>query len=169
MVRPKNYRFISPIHGEVYFKPKGIPLRNLDEMVLTLDEFESLRLADLQGLYHEEAAKIMGISRATFGRILQTARVKVADALVNGKALRVEGGVVQIGDTRVFMCLDCDHQWEEPFGTGRPDSCPACQSLHFVRSETSEKSGPGYKGRGAGKRFQGRGQRKKKFKQGRNQ
>ena len=61
----------------------------LDEVVLTLDELEALRLADLEGLYHDRAAERMGISRTTFGRILSEARKKVADALVGGKVLGI--------------------------------------------------------------------------------
>jgi len=72
-----------------YFKPTGVPLRSLEEQTLYQDEREVLRLADLEGLYHEEGAERMGISRATFGRILDNARRKAADAIINGKALRV--------------------------------------------------------------------------------
>ncbi len=62
---------------------------------MTLDEFEALRLADLERLYHERAAEQMQVSRPTFSRIIDSARAKVADALVHGKALRIEGGPVQ--------------------------------------------------------------------------
>jgi len=75
-----------------YFKPQGIPLRYLEEITLTLDETEALRLADLCGLAHEESGDKMGVSRQTFGRILQKARNKVADALINGKAINIQGG-----------------------------------------------------------------------------
>lgn len=63
---------------------------------MTLDEFEALRLADLDGLYQEKAAAEMNVSRPTFSRIIASARLKVADALVHGKALRIEGGPVQV-------------------------------------------------------------------------
>jgi len=66
----------------------------LEEVVLTLDELESLRLADLEAMYQKEAAERMKISRSTFSRIVEAARRKVADALINGKVLRLEGGVV---------------------------------------------------------------------------
>lgn len=75
-----------------YFKPAGIPLRILDEVRLGADELEALRLADWEGLYHEVAAKRMGVSRATFGRIVESARKKVADALVSGKAICIVKG-----------------------------------------------------------------------------
>jgi predicted DNA-binding protein (UPF0251 family) len=78
----------------VYFKPAGVPLYALEEVILTLDEVEALRLADLRGLYQEQSARRMRISRATFARIVEAARRKTADVLVHGKALRVEGGSV---------------------------------------------------------------------------
>lgn len=83
--------------GARYFKPAGVPLHVLVEVGLTLDELEALRLADLEGLYQEQAAERMSVSRATFGRIVESARQKIADALVNGKAVRVEGGPVAFG------------------------------------------------------------------------
>jgi len=78
----------------VYFKPAGIPVSMLEEVVLTLDELEALRLADLNGLYQEQAAVQMKISRPTFSRVIEQARRKVADALIHGKALRLAGGAV---------------------------------------------------------------------------
>jgi predicted DNA-binding protein (UPF0251 family) len=87
-------RQIGFVPGVIYFKPAGIPLRDMEEVVVALDELESLRLADLQGLYQEKAAEQMKISRPTFARVVESARKKVADALINGKALRLEGGPV---------------------------------------------------------------------------
>lgn len=94
MPRPFCPRQIGFLPGVVYFKPAGVPLRELDEVVLALDELEALRLADLLGHYQEQAAAQMKISRPTFSRVVESARKKVADALINGKALRVEGGPV---------------------------------------------------------------------------
>jgi len=79
-----------------YFKPRGIPMTDLEQVTLTLDEVESLRLADLEGLYQEDAARKMKVSRATFARIVEQARHKVAEALIHGKALRLEGGTVVV-------------------------------------------------------------------------
>jgi uncharacterized protein len=90
MSRPKKCRCINCSPNTSYFKPKGIPLVHLEEVLLSLDEFEAIRLADHEGLYHEEAAVRMSVSRATFGRILDSARGKVADAIVNGKALKID-------------------------------------------------------------------------------
>lgn len=94
MPRPYCQRHIGFLPGATYFKPAGIPLRDLEEIVLTLDELEALRLADLEGLYQEQAAERMKISRPTFARIIESARRKVAGALTAGKALRLEGGPV---------------------------------------------------------------------------
>ncbi len=82
------------------FKPAGIPMRQLDVLVLGLDELEAIRLADLQGLYQDAAADSMGISRTTFSRLVASARHKVAEALIDGKALHIEGGVVEVGPSR---------------------------------------------------------------------
>ena len=108
------------------------------EIVLSLDEFEALRLADFEGLYQEQAADQMKISRQTFGRIVEAAREKVAQALVEGKTLSIEGGSVEM---RAFKCSDCQHAWEVPFGTGRPQECPQCKSANLHRAE--EDRGPG--------------------------
>ncbi len=135
MARPKNYRRVSLEPKEIYFKPKGIPIRDLDEEILTLDEIEALRLADVEGMYHTEAAEKMGVSRATFGRIVEMARHKVASAILQGKAIRVEGGVVQLEGYRQFLCSDCKNQWHEQFGTGRPNACPSCKGENFRRMD----------------------------------
>ncbi|HOK04867.1 MAG TPA: DUF134 domain-containing protein [Victivallales bacterium] len=89
MVRPFCKRIVNGKPKAVYFKPAGIPMRFIGELALSLDEFEAIRLADYEGLYQEEAARKMGISRPTFSRIIESARKKVADAIVNGKALRI--------------------------------------------------------------------------------
>jgi uncharacterized protein len=104
--RPCCLRHIGVSPSAVYFKPAGIPVRLLEEVVLALDELESLRLADLGGLYQEEAAKRMKISRPTFSRIVEEARRKVADALIHGKALRLEGGAVVMKGARTMPRRD---------------------------------------------------------------
>lgn len=95
MPRPRHNRLVAGLPGCCYFKPRGIPLAALQEVVLTVDEFEAIRLADREGLYHENAAEKMKISRQTFGRILESAHKKIADALIVGKAVRIEGGPVE--------------------------------------------------------------------------
>jgi predicted DNA-binding protein (UPF0251 family) len=82
-----------------YYKPQGIPLRVLEQINLTVDEIEAIRLVDLGAMYQEEAAKQMNISRQTLGRIIESAHKKIADALVNGKALSIEGGVYELDNS----------------------------------------------------------------------
>ncbi|MEO0234443.1 MAG: DUF134 domain-containing protein [candidate division WOR-3 bacterium] len=94
MPRPKKFRTIWFEPNVVYFKPAGVPKNLLDEIVIEKDELEAIRLADLEGLYQEEAAKLMGISRQTFGNIINSAHKKIADSIVNGKTLKIEGGNV---------------------------------------------------------------------------
>lgn len=89
MPRPKKQRRICCSPTAFYFKPRGIPVYELEEVILNNDELESLRLADLMEYSQENAAKEMNISRATFGRIVENARKKVADAILNGKAVRI--------------------------------------------------------------------------------
>ena len=138
MSRPRCCRQIACMPQCVLFKPSGIPASFLEEITLALDELEALRLADLDGLYHEAAAERMKVSRQTFGRTLEVARRKVAQVLVQGKALRIEGGEVAIGEMRTFQCQECRRQWEAPFGGGRPAACPSCKSANIHRSEEEE-------------------------------
>jgi uncharacterized protein len=100
MARPKKCRCIACRPGASYFKPRGIPLIYLEEVSLSLDELEALRLADCEELYQQEAAARMEVSRPTFGRILHEARRKVAGAIVSGKALRIETGSQNKEDER---------------------------------------------------------------------
>ena len=96
MPRPFCPRRIGGFPSSSYFRPERAHPSQLEEITLTLDELEAIRLADLEGLYQEEAAERMGISRPTFGRILDAARRKVAEAIVLGKALKIEGGAVEV-------------------------------------------------------------------------
>lgn len=132
MPRPCKCRRIGFVPEVTFFKPAGVPGRELREVELTLDELEALRLADLEGLYQENAAARMGISRQTFGNVVTAARRKAADCLVNGKMLRIAGGVVAAAG-RDFACRSCRHRWSSPFGAGRPPGCPACHSEDIHR------------------------------------
>jgi predicted DNA-binding protein (UPF0251 family)/predicted Fe-Mo cluster-binding NifX family protein len=96
--RPLGERILVRALPPRLIKPAGVPAKGLPLLVLRADEAEALRLADLEGLYHEAAARSMGVSRQTFGRIVGSARRKVADALLNGKALRVDEGAATIRD-----------------------------------------------------------------------
>lgn len=104
MTRPKTLRRIDSIPDVKWFKPAGIKMCSLEEVSLTFDEIEAIRLADLEDLYQEHVAEHMGVSRQTVGRILVSARKKIAEALVTGKAIRLEGGQIQ------FRSLNCLNQ-----------------------------------------------------------
>ncbi len=149
MARPVCPRRVRGEPRSNHFKPAGVPARELEEQLLTLDEFEALRLCDLEGLYLEDAAGKMEISRPTLSRVLESARKKVADSLVNGKALKIEGGSIMPQQNREFECGDCGHKWERPFGGGRPRGCPNCESNHIHRCDGHRASGRG-RGQGGG-------------------
>jgi len=92
MVRPRKLRWIWNMPNYVYFKPRAVPLSQINEVVLTIDEFEAMRLKDLEKLDQVEAAKRMNVHQSTFQRTLTKAREKVTHALVNGEAIKIEGG-----------------------------------------------------------------------------
>ena len=129
MPRPRKRRRLRHPPKSVIFKPLGAPLEALDRITLLYEELEALRLADLEGRHQAEAAAHMGVSRSTFQRILTEARHKVAQALVNGTSLRVEGGTFRVTSAR-WLCLVCNHEWELPHGRGQgpPEICPNCGS-----------------------------------------
>ena len=92
MPRPFKCRRVAFRPGVTYFKPAGIPLSELEEVIISVEEAEALRLKELEGLEQEQGAEKMNVSRPTFQRVLAAARQKIADALLNGKAIRIEGG-----------------------------------------------------------------------------
>jgi predicted DNA-binding protein (UPF0251 family) len=104
MSRPQCCRRVAGIPIASVFHPAGIPSPELVEIVLALDEFEAIRLADLEGLYQEQAAERMSVSRPTFGRILAAAHRKVAEALAHGKTLKIEGGTIRMERLRSPHC-----------------------------------------------------------------
>jgi predicted DNA-binding protein (UPF0251 family) len=134
MPRPRKCRCVRGEPDFTYFKPRGVPVALLEEVVLVVEELEAVRLKDLESLDQEEAAKRMNVSRPTFHRVLRSARSKISDALIHGKAIRIEGGDY-IMTTRRFTCFDCKHSWEIPHGTARPDLCPQCQSANIHRAD----------------------------------
>jgi len=89
MVRPRLYRRINFNPNVIYFKPRGVPLSELDEVELSLEEIESIRLKNIAELDQLEASKIMKTSQSTFQRILSSAYKKISDALINGKAIKI--------------------------------------------------------------------------------
>jgi predicted DNA-binding protein (UPF0251 family) len=92
MPRPRKRRRISCEPEVTYFKPAGVPLRELEELDVTMDELEAVRLVDSQEKDQITASRNMGISQPTLHRLLLSARKKISDALVNGRAIRINGG-----------------------------------------------------------------------------
>ena len=133
MPRPLCCRRIARLPVAAAFAPVGREGRPCDEVVLTLDELEALRLADLDGLYQEPAAARMGVSRSTFGRIVEAAHRKVAEALVLGKALRIEGGVV-VSAPPPRPCPRC--ACERDGAAAGSTTCPRCRHRHEPRPTT---------------------------------
>ena len=149
MARPLKCRRVEFLPGVTYLKPAGIPLRALDEVRLSVEEAEAIRLKDLEGLEQEQGAERMNISRPTFQRVLASGRRKIADALLNGKAIRIEGGTFEMALNR-FKCLN-GHEWEVPFEvmtSAPPQLCPTCSTPSI---EPLLSSGFGWKGRGWGR------------------
>jgi len=126
MPRPHKSRKICFNPDVVYFKPTGIRIDELEEVVLTLDEFEAIRLADFEGLYQEKAAEMMNVSRQTFGNIVNSAHKKIADFVINAKALRIEGGAIEIAieNDKFFLCRNCEFKLKDNEGLTRPKNCP---------------------------------------------
>lgn len=135
MSRPVKCRRVSYFPQVKYFKPAGIPIKNLVEVCLSIEELEAIRLKDLDGLEQEKGAEQMNISRPTFQRILTSARQKIAAALLEGKAIRIDGGSFEISPCR-FKCCN-GHEWDIPFETAiqtLPDSCPTCSITEITCS-----------------------------------
>lgn len=133
MGRAQLWRRVSAIPPVNYFKPIGVPMSGLREVRLLVEEAESIRLKDLEGLEQEECSQKMKISRTTFARLLETARQKVADALLNGKAIRIEGGNYEM-NIRHFRCGN-GHEWEVPFEvmvSRPPEICPTCNTQDIM-------------------------------------
>lgn len=150
--RPRRCRRVGFVPQVTYFKPAGIPLRILKEISLSLEEAESIRLKDLEGLEQEECASKMNISRTTFQRVLGSARQKIADSLLNGKAIRIEGGNFEIAARR-FSCIE-GHEWELPsemIGEEIPEVCPKCNTAN-ISAVYPEVKGRGRKGSGRNRR-----------------
>ena len=147
MPRPPKCRKIAFLPQIVFFKPAGIPATELEEIVLTLDEVEALRLADLEGLYQEDAAGLMSVSRQTFANILASAHQKTAEALMYGKALRIDGGFIEMKE-RPFTCPDCSHSWSIPLELSFPEQCPECGNRNISQDGCHGKP---TEGQGAGR------------------
>ena len=129
MGRQPLWRRVSFIPRFTYFKPAGVRLDRSQEICLAVEEVEAIRLKDLEGHEQEECAQRMNVSRTTFARVLNSARQKMADALLNGKAIRIEGGNFEVAARR-FMCVN-GHEWDvtdEVMINAPARSCPTCDT-----------------------------------------
>lgn len=128
MTRPQKLKLVEGTPRSDYYKPRGIPMSELEEVNLTLEELEALRLVDLEGLYQQDAAARMGVSRQTIQRMITTARAKLVGAVLGGKALRIEGGnyVLREG-AGVYRCGRCGEELAgKPGKRDREWHCDAC-------------------------------------------
>lgn len=129
MPRPRLRRRVWFQPNVTYFKPAGIRMIDLDETILAVDEFEAVRLKDCLNLDQEKAAKKMSISQPTFHRLLLEARKKIADALTNGKAIRIEGGNFKMMRPGIGKGMGRCQGRGRGMGFGNPVSiciCPKC-------------------------------------------
>jgi len=124
MVRPRLRRRVHGEFGATYFKPAGIPVRELETVSLTFDELEAVRLTDFEELYQADAAEKMNVSRQTLGNIVKSAHKKIAEALIKGMAIRIEGGTVEYMKN-LYHCPECESTF--PAGEGE-ENCPDCNS-----------------------------------------
>jgi len=153
MSRPVKLRYVAGLPNANFFRPMGIPANLLQEVRLSLEEVEAIRLKDLEELEQEKCAERMHISRPTFHRVLESGRKKLADALVNGKAIQIEGGNFGLPQQR-FRCSNDGHEWNVPFevlASRLPLSCPVCSSVNIQPTPL----GPFRWGRGRGGGFRG--------------
>jgi predicted DNA-binding protein (UPF0251 family) len=133
MGRQPMRRRVDSLPRVSYFKPAGVPLSGLEEVRLSVEEAEAIRLKDIEGLEQDGCARKMSVSRSTFARTLLAARQKMADALLNGKAIRIEGGNYEMS-VRHFRCGN-GHEWEVPFEKmikEPPQLCPTCRTPEIM-------------------------------------
>ena len=130
MPRPKSDRIVlePPLFSD--FKPIGVRGQDLDQILLTLDEFEAFRLADYKSLSHAEAADEMEISRSTFTRLIEKARKKIADFIIQGKLLTIEGGNIHFRNN-IIRCQNCGHMFKTNINS-IVTACPACHSKSLI-------------------------------------
>ncbi len=140
MVRPTKWRKIEHIPTIPYFVPSDKDVDEIPENILKLEELEAIRLKDLEGLEQSECAEKMEVSRPTFHRILLSAREKIADSLVNGKIIHIEGGNFTRNICPV-RCLDCGNEWPESYENMESIkngnyTCPSCGSTKVTCGQT---------------------------------
>ena len=130
MPRPRKLRSVQHPPQHSGFKPVGVRARLLETISLSLDEFEAIRLADLLGLDHEEAARQMEISRSTFSRLVERARRTVAEFLIEGRHLQIDGGEIHF-QGNLIRCEDCGQVATAALDAAAT-GCPACGSTHLA-------------------------------------
>jgi predicted DNA-binding protein (UPF0251 family) len=133
MGRQPRWRRVGYVPGITFFKPTGISMADLEETRVSVEEAEALRLKDLEGMDQDTCAGEMKVSRSTFARILSQARKKLADALLNGKAIRIEGGNYEL--TQRSYCCGNGHEWDVPFEAlikEHPVLCPTCNTAEIM-------------------------------------
>jgi len=132
LARPTKWRKIENIPTIPYFIPSDKDLPEVDKNILKLEELEAIRLKDLEGMEQEECAAKMEVSRPTFQRILISAREKIADSLINGKSILIEGGNFTLNICPV-KCSNCGKEWMESYENleaikSGEYTCPDCGS-----------------------------------------
>ena len=148
MARPPIERAVAGVPHVTLFKPAGVPARDLEQLPLAVDELEAIRLVDLEGLSHEQAASVMGVSRQTVGRVLERARAKVAEALVGGKAILIGGGQYRV-EPRQLCCSACGAVWAADPDAASPIACPSCSSSSVITCwDPAGRCGMAHRGRG---------------------
>jgi uncharacterized protein len=151
MPRPFKNRKINGLFNADCYKPNGIPLSMLTSIDLSVAELEALRLADLENMYQGAAAEQMGVSRQTFGNIIKDARKKVADAIINGKALKIVSEGLSYSDS-IRSCRNCGVIWRKAIK--KQAACPSCESTNSDIPEEAFAANNFFrrgKGRGCGR------------------
>ena len=133
MPRKRCRRMVSYIPETNFFKPVGMPLRTLEVIQVKVEELEAIKLIDYNGYEQEKAAIEMGVSRKTLWRDLKSGRKKIAEALVEGKALLIKGGSFIV--MQKFKCNDCGLEWKMSFGNALPKVCIRCGGVSIERIE----------------------------------
>jgi len=141
MSRPLIKRYIHhrPKYSVFYFVKDNQEMNKVntsseeDTVEISLDMLEALRLADLEGLSQDEAAVSMGVSRQTFGRIIEDARRLVCDALINNKNIKFVSNDCVDFHKRELKCINCGYEWEAKFGVNEKVFCPNCNSTEVIK------------------------------------
>lgn len=138
MPKPKKERKVQLPPTITYFKPQGIPMSQLEQIILNVDEYEAVRLVDYENMDQEAASKKLGISRPTCARIVAEAHKKIAEAITLGKAIRIEGGNFKLVQNRL-RCKDCGTSWKVPRKGAKANNtgldavaCPECDSPNAI-------------------------------------